>query len=159
MASRPKCFLQSLFVVIVSISQVLASSCSSTFKSVSDCWYTLWYFWFVLILFVVGVTILLMFYFKIRTKNRVTNFIGAGNPNIVSMPRPPPSYIASYPPPSYEATITNQLPPPVYLPVPSGYMTEMHTMPNNNHDETQFPSTLSIDALSSPPPYSERQSR
>ncbi|XP_060584036.1 uncharacterized protein LOC132740194 [Ruditapes philippinarum] len=57
-------------VVVFSHTFQICSACSSDDKEDSGCWYTLWYIWFVLGLFVVVIAVLVILYIKHRTKER-----------------------------------------------------------------------------------------
>ncbi|XP_046548944.1 uncharacterized protein LOC124258927 [Haliotis rubra] len=116
--------------------------CSDIGDGGEGCWYTLWYLWFILVLFFIGVSVLVMFYCKVRAKNRVTSISGGRRNNVMVAPVQPPPYSLNDPgsaPPSYHTAMATQSLPPGYVGEPPRY-------------QTRAPSSMSI--LSNPPPYS-----
>ncbi|KAH3706246.1 uncharacterized protein LOC127858112 [Dreissena polymorpha] len=95
----------------VALSAGLISVCKACEDNAGDskCWYTLWYIWFVLGLFLVVIIVLLVLYIKHRAKerNRVRRRRRSTRTVPVHIvPTGPPAYTEpSHKPPSYEESI------------------------------------------------------
>lgn len=85
-------------------------ACSSDDKGDSGCWYTLWYIWFVLGLFIVVIAVLVVLYIKHRNKERSRARRRRRSTRTIPIhivPMGPPAYAEpSHKPPTYDEAIS-----------------------------------------------------
>lgn len=101
----------------------ICSSCSADKnKDDTSCWYTLWYIWFVLGLFVIVFAVLVLLYIKHRTKERSRVRRLHRNQRSVQVciaPQQPPPYAEpSHKPPTYEEALTQPIAQPIQITYP-----------------------------------------
>ncbi|XP_052761211.1 uncharacterized protein LOC128203691 [Mya arenaria] len=92
-------------VFLTSLALSTCAACGNNGKDSSSCWYSLWYIWFVLGLFVVVILVLVVLYVKHRTKERNRQRRRRRSTRTIPIhivPAGPPSYAEpSHKPPSY----------------------------------------------------------
>lgn len=115
----------------------ICSACSSG-KNNDDttCWYTLWYIWFVLGLFIIVFAVLVILYIKHRTKERSRVQRLHRNQRSIQVsaaPQLPPSYTEpSHKPPTYEEALAQPINNHIYATCPGvipGYMEDYSYQP------------------------------
>ncbi|KAK3591933.1 hypothetical protein CHS0354_031434 [Potamilus streckersoni] len=119
----------------------ICSGCTDSDKNQdsSACWYTQWYIWFVLGLFIVVFFILIILYIKHRKKersrvSRLHRRNGRITPIRVAPLQPPPYSEPSHKPPSYEEALSHSVY-PSYIP---GYMEPQIHQSNRNMQVTSI---------------------
>ncbi|KAL4222091.1 hypothetical protein ACF0H5_018132 [Mactra antiquata] len=104
-------YKQHVAVVVLGTLRV-CSACSSNNKDDTGCWYTLWYIWFVLGLFVIVIAVLIILYIKHRTKERSRARRRRRSTRTIPIsivPSGPPGYAEpSHKPPSYDEAVRTQ---------------------------------------------------
>lgn len=98
--------------VLLTFGVQICRACSADNKEDSGCWYTLWYIWFVLGLFVIVIAVLVILYIKHRTKERSRARRRRRSTRTVPIhivPTGPPGYAEpSHKPPSYDEATRQQ---------------------------------------------------
>lgn len=154
-------FIWSVLLPLLWIQCVLGESCDSmTDASAANCWYTFWYVWVALGLFIAVVITILIVYYKQKTKRR--NRVQRIAPTMAR--EPPPYTTPSQEPPGYEDAIKES------IVVPAGFNGDIRHLRalqirhrNEENHERQYiqrqmaanrqPSDVSI--ISIPPAYVE----
>ncbi|KAK7109403.1 uncharacterized protein [Littorina saxatilis] len=146
-------------------------------KGDDNCWYELWYFWFILVLAFLTIVVLVIFYCKQQVK-RSSSRRGRRRTPVMSMAMAPPQYeTPGHQPPPYHIAMSTTVPADQSIPPSAGqrcghpctipYTATCHQAANlpgcvaepqelHVYDNISMASTLSIGAISNPPPYSSR---